>query len=149
MSVIYTIQPQNNNWLTHVKKYVSPPLSFFAAKVTEFGHNMELNSFSGIWKEFKEVYSKQKSDVRGLDCFALFALLILVLQIVYAGLTGAYPFNSMISGICMSLGFFVLIIALRCHLTKEIQSTISEERAFVEFVFSCAVLFLFVWNFMN
>ena len=110
---------------------------------------MELNSFSGIWKEFKEVYSKQKSNVRALDCFALFALLTFGLQIVYAGLTGAYPFNSMISGICMSLGFFVLVVALRCHLTQEIGSTISNERAFVEFVFACAFLFLFVWNFMN
>ena len=114
-----------------------------------WSHSMELNSFSGIINEIKEFYSKQKSDVRGLDCFAVFAFLVVILQVVYAGLTGAYPFNSMISGICISLGFLVLIIALRCHLTIEVESTISPERAFVEFVFSCAILFLFVWNFMN
>lgn len=110
---------------------------------------MELNSFSGIWQEFKEVYSKQNSDVRGFDCFAVFAVLVFVLQLVYAGMTGAYPFNSMISGICMSLGFLVLVIALRLHLTKEIESSVSSERAFSEFLVSCALLFLFVWNFIN
>lgn len=110
---------------------------------------MELNSLSGIWAEFKEVYGNQKSHLRGLDCFAVFGILVACIQLVYSGLTHGYPFCSMVSAVCMSLGFTILVISLRLHLTPEIKSSISNYRAFVEYIVAISFLFLFVWNFMN
>ena len=110
---------------------------------------MELNSFSNIYNELKEKYSKQSSLLRGFDAIAFFSFLVAIFQIIYSAITGAYPFESMISSICGSLGFLVLVIALRFHLTPSIDSTVTQEGSFVEFLFCLTLLFLFVWNFMN
>lgn len=110
---------------------------------------MELNSFSGIWKEIKQVYKNVPSHLRGFDAFILFGALVVILQLAYAVVSNAYPFNSMISSISGSLGFIVLILALRLHLTPEVNSTVTNSRAFVDFLLSISLLFLFVWNFMN
>lgn len=109
---------------------------------------MELSSFPEIWKEFKEGYSKHSSLLRGLDAFALYGFLTTVIQVCYAALTNAYPFQSLISSICGSLGLMTFFIALRIHLTPEIQSQVSHERAFIDFLICISILFLFVWNIM-
>jgi hypothetical protein len=61
---------------------------------------------------------------------------------------GGYPFPSLISSICDALGLFVLIIALCIHLTPLTQSSVTPERAFIDFLFSLTLLFWFVWNIM-
>lgn len=109
---------------------------------------MELNSFSGIWREFREKYSENSSLLRGLDAVAFFCFMITLLQAAYAALTHGYPFASLISSVCGSLGTMVLVIALRVHLTPSIGSSITPERAFVDFLVAIAILYLFVWNIM-
>jgi hypothetical protein len=109
---------------------------------------MELNSFTEIWSEFRSVYANQSSLLRGLDAIALFAFLTVALQAAYAALTGGYPFQSLISSICGSLGLFTLVIALRIHLTPTTGSSVTPERAFVDFLFALTLLFWFVWNIM-
>jgi len=94
-------------------------------------------------------YSSQSSLLRGLDVFALFAVMMVVIQTAYAASSGGYPFESMISALCGSLGFLVLILSLRFHLTPSVKSEISHERSFVDFLLGLSLLFLFVWNFMN
>lgn len=109
---------------------------------------MELNSFSSIFSELKGVYSKQSSSLRGLDVIIFCTFLTCILQASYAAFSHAEPFNSLISSICGSLGLFVFTIALRVHCTPEVESKISHERAFAEFLACIALLFLFVWNIM-
>lgn len=109
---------------------------------------MELNSFSAICHEFKEVYSKNSSLLRGLDAVAFFCFLIALFQAAYAAISHGYPFASLIASICGSLGTMILVIALRVHLTPAIGSSVSPERAFVDFLFSLTILYLFVWNIM-
>jgi hypothetical protein len=109
---------------------------------------MELNTYPEIWREFRASYSQQSSLLRGFDALALFAFLTAVLQAAYAAVTNGYPFHSLISSLCASLGLMVLAIAFRIHLTPAIQSPISGTRAFVEFIVSLGLLFLFVWNIM-
>lgn len=109
---------------------------------------MELNSFSSIFSEIREVYSKQSSSLRGLDIIIFCSFLTCVLQASYAAFSHAEPFNSLISSICGSLGLLVFLIALRVHCTPEVGSQISNERAFAEFLACLALLFLFVWNIM-
>lgn len=109
---------------------------------------MELNTIPEIWREFKQGYSKHSSLLRGLDIIALYAFLTTILQAAYAALSNAYPFQSLISSICGSLGLMSFVIALRIHLTPEIESQISNERAFFEFLVCVSLLFLFVWNIM-
>lgn len=110
---------------------------------------MKLNSFAGIFEDFKEYYNRQTSLIRGFDAFIVFGIMVTCLQIVYAGITGAHPFNSMVSGICGASGFFILVLSLRLHLTEDVKSGITPSRAFVDFVLCLLLLFLFVWNFMN
>jgi hypothetical protein len=112
------------------------------------GQMMELNSFSEIWAEFKATYSAHSSLLRGFDAFALFACLIVALQAAYAALTNGYPFPSLISSLCGSLGLMTLVVALRVHLTPETGSSVSPARAFVDFLISLTLLFWFVWNIM-
>jgi hypothetical protein len=109
---------------------------------------MELNSFPEIWREFKETYSKQSSLLRGLDALALFAFLTAVIQAAYAAVTNGYPFHSLISALCGSLGLMVLAISFRIHLTPSTESSITPARAFVDFLVSLTLLFWFVWNIM-
>jgi hypothetical protein len=109
---------------------------------------MELNTFSEIWSEFKESYSKHSSLVRGLDAVALFAFLTVGVQVAYAAMSNGYPFQSLISSVCASLGLLVLVVAFRLHLTPTIGSTVSNARAFVDFLLSLTLLFWFVWNIM-
>ncbi|KAH0802020.1 dolichyl-diphosphooligosaccharide-protein glycotransferase [Histomonas meleagridis] len=109
---------------------------------------MELNSFSQLRKEFVEKYRKQSSLLRGFDAIALYGFITLLLQIVYAGISKAYPFESVISSICGCLGLIILTIALRIHLTPEINSKVTNERAFVDYLFCISLMFLFVWNIM-
>jgi hypothetical protein len=109
---------------------------------------MDLNSFGGIWSEFRSVYSQESSLLRGFDAVALFAFLTVVLQGAYAAVSGGYPFPSLISSICASLGLFTLVIALRIHLTPSTNSKVTPERSFVDFLFSLTLLFWFVWTLM-
>lgn len=115
-----------------------------------FSHHrmLELNSFSGIRSEFIAKYKTQSSLLRGLDAFALFCFLTVILQICYAGISKAYPFESVIAALCGSIGLMILLISLRIHLTPSVKSQISNERAFVDFLFCISLLFLFVWNIM-
>jgi hypothetical protein len=117
-------------------------------RLTRIGQMMELNTFPEIWREFKASYSQQSSLLRGFDALALFAFLTAVLQAAYAAVTNGYPFHSLISSLCGSLGLMVLAIAIRIHLTPSISSPISPTRAFVEFIVSLSLLFWFVWNIM-
>lgn len=109
---------------------------------------MELNSFSSLFTEIKQVYANQSSLLRGLDVIIFSAFLTCILQASYAAFSHAEPFNSLISSICGSLGLMVFVIALRVHCTPEVESKISHERAFAEFLICLALLFLFVWNIM-
>ena len=109
---------------------------------------MQLNSFPVVWRELKDRYSTQSSLLRGLDAVALFCLMTAMMQGAYAAVSHGYPFPSLISSLCGSLGTMVLVIALRIHLTPETESSVSPERAFVDFLFSLALLYLFVWNIM-
>ena len=109
---------------------------------------MELSSVSDLWNEFKTNYSKQSSLLRGLDAIAFACFLMTLIQAAYAAVSRGYPFPSLISSLCGSLGTMVLVVALRVHLTPSIGSTVTNERAFVDFLFSLTILYLFVWNIM-
>ncbi len=109
---------------------------------------LSLNSFGEIWEEFNSKYAKEPSFLRGFDAIALFCLFTAILQAVYGIASKGYPFQSLISSLCGSLGTMILVIALRIHLAPGIQSTVTPERAFVDFLLSLALLFLFVWNIM-
>ena len=94
----------------------------------------ELNSFSEIFKEFKEKYSNEDSLLRGFDAIILFSFITAVFLAIFTVISNGFPFESMISSFCGAFGLMVIVLALRLHLTKEIKSKVSPERAFVDFL---------------
>jgi oligosaccharyltransferase complex subunit epsilon len=108
-----------------------------------FGH-LELNSFVKTLEEFKEGCKKYPSHLRVLDVFILFGMLLALLQVFYSVLCNAQSFQSFISSICCEVGFSVLVLSLRLHLTHFSDEVNSDERTFVEFILCLTVLFFFV-----
>ena len=82
--------------------------------------------------------------VQFIDMYIVYIVLTGVVQFVYMGLVGQYPFNSFLSGFIGAVGSFVLAVALRMQTTqpKEFHG-ISQQRSFTDFV-ACNLLLHFV-----
>ncbi|KAF2754293.1 defender against death DAD protein, partial [Pseudovirgaria hyperparasitica] len=87
-----------------------------------------------------------------LDAFLAFLAVVGALQFVYVILVGNYPFNAFLSGFSACVGQFVLTASLRIQTNPENQNefkSISNERAFADFVFGSLILHFFCVNFIN
>ncbi|KAK3671222.1 oligosaccharyltransferase complex subunit epsilon [Recurvomyces mirabilis] len=103
----------------------------------------------GIWNSYVD---KTPQRTKLLDTFMAFLMLVGVLQFVYCVIAGNYPFNAFLSGFSATVGQFVLTASLRIQTNPENKSdfkTISDERAFADFVFGSMILHFFCVNFIN
>ncbi|KAK4565252.1 oligosaccharyltransferase complex subunit epsilon [Recurvomyces mirabilis] len=103
----------------------------------------------GIWNSYVD---KTPQRTKLLDTFMGFLMLVGVLQFVYCVIAGNYPFNAFLSGFSATVGQFVLTASLRIQTNPENKSdfkTISDERAFADFVFGSMILHFFCVNFIN
>ncbi|KAI9758789.1 MAG: hypothetical protein M4579_002803 [Chaenotheca gracillima] len=90
--------------------------------------------------------------VKLLDAFMVFLLIVGALQFVYCVIGGNYPFNAFLSGFSATVGQFVLTASLRIQTNPENQKefvSISNERAFADYVFGSLLLHFFCVNFIN
>jgi oligosaccharyltransferase complex subunit epsilon len=83
-----------------------------------------------------------------LDVFIVCAVATALLQFAYAALVGSFPFNAFLAGVFCCAGTAVLTLCLRLQISSG-SSTVSEERAFVEYAFAMAVLFLACWCYIG
>ncbi|KAF2186865.1 defender against death DAD protein [Zopfia rhizophila CBS 207.26] len=103
----------------------------------------------GVWNKYQE---KTPQRVKLLDCFMAFLVVVGVLQFVYCCLVGNFPFNAFLSGFSATVGQFVLTASLRIQTNPENKAefkSISNERAFADFVFGSLLLHFFCVNFIN
>ncbi|KAF2403946.1 defender against death DAD protein [Trichodelitschia bisporula] len=104
---------------------------------------------NGAWSNYL-AHTPQR--VKLLDAFLAFLVGVGALQFVYCVIVGNYPFNAFLSGFSATVGQFVLTASLRMQTNLqnvEEFKTISNERAFADFVFGSLLLHFFCVNFIN
>ncbi|KAF2432924.1 defender against death DAD protein [Tothia fuscella] len=103
----------------------------------------------GVWNNYLE---RTPQRVKLIDTFLGFLVVVAVLQFVYCIIVGNYPFNAFLSGFSATVGQFVLTCSLRMQTNPENHAefkSISDERAFADYVFGSLLLHFFCVNFIN
>lgn len=103
----------------------------------------------GVWDKYVQ---KTPQRVKLLDCFMAFLVAVGVLQFMYCVIAGNFPFNAFLSGFSATVGQFVLTASLRIQTNPENKAefkSISNERAFADFIFGSLLLHFFCVNFIN
>nr|AOT82156.1 defender against cell death 1 [Botryococcus braunii] len=104
-----------------------------------------------IATSFQSEYKKTPVHLKVLDCFLVYGVVTAAIQFLYMMLVGSFPFNSFLSGVFSSVGFFVLTVVLRMQANpanKDFKN-LSPERAFADYVLCSCLLFYVAWNFMG
>ncbi|KAF2836495.1 defender against death DAD protein [Patellaria atrata CBS 101060] len=102
-----------------------------------------------VWQNYLD---KTPQRTKLLDVFLGFLVVVAGLQFVYCVIVGNYPFNAFLSGFSATVGQFVLTCSLRMQTNPENKTefeSISNERAFADFVFGSLLLHFFCVNFIN
>jgi len=102
-----------------------------------------------VWDKYVE---RTPQRVKLLDSFMAFLVVVGALQFVYCVIVGNYPFNAFLSGFSATVGQFVLTASLRIQTNPENKAdfeSISNERAFADFIFGSLLLHFFCVNFIN
>jgi len=104
---------------------------------------------NNLWKNYVESTPQR---VKLIDVFMAFLVVVGALQFVYCVIAGNYPFNAFLSGFSATVGQFVLTASLRIQTNPENKgefSSVSNERAFADFVFGSLLLHFICVNFIN
>jgi len=102
-----------------------------------------------VWDKYVQ---KTPQRVKLLDCFMAFLVAVGVLQFVYCVIAGNFPFNAFLSGFSATVGQFVLTASLRIQTNPENKAefkSVSNERAFADYIFGSLLLHFFCVNFIN
>ncbi|OCL03543.1 defender against death DAD protein [Glonium stellatum] len=103
----------------------------------------------GVWDKYVQ---KTPQRVKLLDCFMTFLVVVGALQFLYCVIAGNFPFNAFLAGFSATVGQFVLTASLRIQTNPENKAefeSISNERAFADFIFGSLLLHFFCVNFIN
>jgi len=104
---------------------------------------------AGVWDKYVQ---RTPQRVKLLDSFMAFLVVVGALQFVYCVIVGNYPFNAFLAGFSATVGQFVLTASLRIQTNPENKAefeSISNERAFADFLFGSLLLHFFCVNFIN
>lgn len=97
----------------------------------------------------KDNYQKQtKKRTKLIDLFILFNLTLAALQLVYMKIAGSFPFNAFLAAFFGSVGTATLTACLRMQVENK-NSGKTEERAYVEYLICCLILFLVAFNYLG
>lgn len=100
-------------------------------------------------KILKVNYSKSTSKrTRLIDIFIAFNLILTALQYLYMKIAGDFPYNSFLAGFFCTLGTATLSSCLRMRIESK-KSEKSEEKAFLEYMALCLLLYLVVLNYLG
>lgn len=85
-----------------------------------------------------------------IDIFFTFAVILAIVQAVYAFTSGSFPYNSYLAGLFCSFGFAILLVCLRLQVANPKEfGNITAESAFAGFIIGCLALFAIVTTFMG
>ncbi|RWV80146.1 hypothetical protein GW17_00058628 [Ensete ventricosum] len=96
-------------------------------------------------------YAATPISLKIIDLYVVYAITTAVIQVVYMGIVGSFPFNSFLSGVLSCVGTAVLAVCLRIQVNKENKEfkDLPPERAFADFVLCNLVLHLVIMNFLG
>ncbi|RWW39229.1 hypothetical protein BHE74_00055470 [Ensete ventricosum] len=100
---------------------------------------------------FSDAYAATPISLKIIDLYVVYAITTAVIQVVYMGIVGSFPFNSFLSGVLSCVGTAVLAVCLRIQVNKENKEfkDLPPERAFADFVLCNLVLHLVIMNFLG
>ncbi|CAB1324218.1 dolichyl-diphosphooligosaccharide--protein glycosyltransferase subunit DAD1 [Oncorhynchus tshawytscha] len=111
------------------------------------------NSVISVISRFLEEYrTKTSNKLKVVDAYLFYILLTGALQFLYCLLVGTFPFNSFLAGFISCVGAFILGVCLRIQINPDNKGdflSISQERAFADFLLAHTVLHLVVINFIG
>ena len=93
-------------------------------------------------------YEKNTSKrTKLIDVFIVFNLVLSLLQYFYMKIAGSFPYNAFLAGFYCTLGTATLSSCLRMRI--ESKSEKAEEKAFIEYMVLCLLLYLVVLNYLG
>jgi|EP00945_MAST-04E_sp_MAST-4E-sp1_P004264 oligosaccharyltransferase complex subunit epsilon len=109
-------------------------------------------SFAQVVQAFRKGYNGRTSNKQRLiDRFLVFLLAVGTIQCVYCAISGAYPFNAFLGSVFCSFGLFACTLSLRMQTDAANKKQFlgkTEQQAFLEYAFACAILFVACFMFM-
>ncbi|KAJ2863303.1 oligosaccharyltransferase complex subunit epsilon [Coemansia asiatica] len=110
-------------------------------------------SVSGIVSSLARDYAANTPQrLKVIDAYMAFCVVVGVLQFVYCGLAGTFPYNAFLAGFGSAVACFVFAANLRMKTNPKNRAqfpTGSPEGAFTEFVFCHIALHFIVANFLG
>ncbi|XP_051216213.1 dolichyl-diphosphooligosaccharide--protein glycosyltransferase subunit DAD1 [Lolium perenne] len=102
-------------------------------------------------QSLNKAYAATPTNLKIIDLYVLFAVVTALVQVVYMGIVGSFPFNSFLSGVLSCIGTAVLAVCLRIQVNKDNKEfkDLPPERAFADFVLCNLVLHLVIMNFLG
>ncbi|CAL9196501.1 unnamed protein product [Musa hybrid cultivar] len=102
-------------------------------------------------RSLRSAYAATPISLKIIDLYVAYAITTAVIQVVYMGIVGSFPFNSFLSGVLSCVGTAVLAVCLRIQVNKENKEfkDLPPERAFADFVLCNLVLHLVIMNFLG
>ncbi|MCJ1449098.1 MAG: oligosaccharyltransferase complex subunit epsilon [Stictis urceolatum] len=125
------------------------PTSKAAAATASSTSQLPQDVIMQLWQNYAE---KTPQRVKLLDAFMAFLGIVGATQFLYCIIAGNYPFNAFLAGFSATVGQFVLTASLRIQTNPDNKSefkTVSQERAFADFVLGSLILHFFCVNFIN
>ncbi|KAF2498680.1 defender against death DAD protein [Lophium mytilinum] len=145
--------PPKNRHPTSASVQPSAPKSTPSAPTTTSSKPLNANTAQDIVQNVWDKYVQRTPQrVKLLDTFMAFLVAVGALQFVYCVIVGNFPFNAFLSGFSATVGQFVLTASLRIQTNPENKAefeSISNERAFADFIFGSLLLHFFCVNFIN
>ncbi|URE19747.1 abhydrolase domain-containing protein [Musa troglodytarum] len=109
------------------------------------------NDAKVLIRSLRSAYAATPISLKIIDLYVVYAITSAVIQVVYMGIVGSFPFNSFLSGVLSCVGTAVLAVCLRIQVNKENKEfkDLPPERAFADFVLCNLVLHLVIMNFLG
>ena len=98
---------------------------------------------------FAQYNSKTPKKLKIIDCFLVFNILVLLLNIAFRFVKGPNPLHSILAASFFALGEFALACALRIQLSSDQFKHVSEKKAFTEFFVGSMILTFFSMNYVG
>ncbi|XP_073100205.1 dolichyl-diphosphooligosaccharide--protein glycosyltransferase subunit DAD1 isoform X1 [Elaeis guineensis] len=102
-------------------------------------------------RSLRTAYAATPTNLKIIDLYVVYAIVTAVIQVVYMGVVGSFPFNSFLSGVLSCVGTAVLAVCLRIQVNKENKEfkDLPPERAYADFILCNLVLHLVIMNFLG
>ncbi|XP_042458959.1 dolichyl-diphosphooligosaccharide--protein glycosyltransferase subunit DAD1-like isoform X2 [Zingiber officinale] len=72
-----------------------------------------------LFRSLRSAYAATPTNLKIIDLYVVYAITTAVIQVVYMGIVGSFPFNSFLAGVLSCVGTAVLAVCLRIQVNKE------------------------------